>query len=110
MKKQNKIYLPLKEQGIKKAWDKAVIFKQKETGKLKMVVYNQNKPFYYWFVDDAFDVSALRCSLACMLDVYNTASLNERRLKKWHARNFVLSEAGERVSTYRIGGVLSPEV
>ena len=108
MKKQNKNYLSLAEQGITKAWDKAVIFKEKETEKLTMVVYYENKPFYYWRVKDAFDVADLKFRLDCMLDLYNTASLNNRKIKNWLARYFVSCEAGERVVTYRRGGVLFP--
>ena len=108
MKKQNKNYLSLAEQGITKAWDKAVIFKEKYKEGLKMVIYYQNKPFYYWIVTDAFDVDELKFSLACMLDLYNTATLNNRKVKKWITRYFVSLEAGERVVTYRRGGVLFP--
>lgn len=107
MKKHNKNYLSLAEQGITKAWDKAVIFKEKETEKLCMVVYYASKPFYYWRAKDAFDVADLKFKLACMLDVYNTASLNNRKTKKWLARYFVKSEAGERVATYRRGDLFS---
>ena len=107
MKKKNKNYLSLAEQGITKAWDKAVIYKEKETEKLYMVVYYKNKPFYYWSVYDAFDVGALTFALACMLDLYNTATLNQRKVKKCITR-FFLREAGERVVTYRRGGVLFP--
>lgn len=103
MKKKNKNYLSLAEQGIKKAWDKAVIFKG-YTEKLQMVVYYANKPFYYWPVNDAFDVDALKFSLSSMLYLYNTATLNERKVKKQITRYFV-SEAGERVATYRRGDI-----
>lgn len=108
MKKQNNNYISLAEQGITKAWDKAVIFKERATEELCMVVYYANKPFYYWRVKDAFDVADLRFTLDCMLSVYNTASLNNRKVKKWLARYFLSSEAGERVVTYRRGGVLFP--
>ena len=102
MKKKNKNYLSLAEQGIKKAWDKAVIFKG-YTEKLQMVVYYANKPFYYWPVNNAFDVDALKFSLSSMLYLYNTSTLNERKVKKQITRYF-LSEAVERVVTYRRGG------
>ena len=106
MKKQNKTYLPLDKQGIKKSWDKIVIFNYYNG--LKMVVYYQNKPFYFWYVEDAFDVEAVRRSLICMLETYNSATLNQRKIKKSIARYFVRFEAGERVATYRRGGVLFP--
>lgn len=110
MKKQNKNYLSLAEQGIKKAWDKAVIFRERRTEKLQMVVYYANKPFYYWPVDNAFDVAALRSKLDTMLYVYNTSSLNKRKVKRCITRYFVSLEAGERVVTYRRGGVLFPSM
>lgn len=110
MKKQNKNYLSLAEQGITKAWDKAVIFTERRTEKFTMVVYYQNKPFYYWCVEDAFDVADLKLSLYCMLELYNKATLNKRKVKKWLARNFVSFEADKRVVTYRRGGVLFPSM
>ena len=110
MKKQNKIYLSLYEQGIKKAWDKIVIFKEGAKENLKMVVYYKNKPFYFWYVEDGFDVTALRISLNCMLDSYNSATLNMRKVKKDIARYFVRYDAGERVATYKRGGVLFPSL
>ena len=99
MKKQNKTYLSLDEQGIKKAWDKIVIFKYYNG--LKMVVYYKNKPFYFWYVEDRFDVEALRISLVCMLESYNSVTLNMRKVKKSIARYFVRFDAGERVATYK---------
>ena len=113
MKKQNKIYLPLKEQGIKKAWDKAVIFRAKKyTGYkcLQMVVYWQNKPFAYWVVEDAFDIKDLKLSLACMLDYYCSLSLDNRVSSKRLTKYFIYCEAKEKVATYKRGGVLFPEV
>lgn len=106
MKKHNKNYLSLAEQGINKAWDKAVIFKERRSKKLQMVAYYANKPFYYWPVNDAFDVDGLKFSLSSMLYLYNTATLNERKVKKQITRYFV-SEAGERVATYRRGDLFS---
>lgn len=106
MKKKNKNYLSLAEQGITKAWDKAVIFTERRTEKMQMVVYYANKPFYYWPVKDAFDVDELKTKLDTMLYVYNTSTLNQRKLKRWIARYFVSWEADERVVTYRRGGVL----
>ena len=113
MKKQNKIYLPLKEQGIKKAWDKAVIFRAKKyTGYkcLQMVVYWQNKPFAYWFVEDAFDIKDIKLTLACMLDYYCSLSLDNRVSSKRITKYFIDYDAKEKVATYKRGGVLFPEV
>ena len=106
MKKHNKNYLSLAEQGITKAWDKVVIFKEKRSKKLQMVAYYANKPFYYWPVKNAFDVDALEWSLSSMLYLYSTATLNERKIKKRITRYF-LSDPVERVVTYRRGGNLS---
>lgn len=108
MKKQNKNYLSLAEQGITKAWDKAVIFTERRTEKLQMVVYYANKPFYYWPVKDAFDVDELKTKLDTILYIYNTSTLNQRKIKKAITRIFVSCEADERVVTYRRGGVLFP--
>lgn len=113
MKKQNKIYLPLKEQGIKKAWDKVAIFRTKEyTGyqSLQMVVYWQGKPFAYWVVEDAFDINALKLTLSCMLDYYGVLPLNGRVNSKRSTKYFIDYDAKEKVATYKRGGVLFPEV
>ena len=113
MKKQNKIYLPLKEQGIKKAWDKVAIFRTKEyTGYkcLQMVVYWQGKPFAYWAVEDAFDINDLKLTLACMLDYYCSLSLDNRVNSKRITKYFIERRAKEKVTTYKRGGVLFPEV
>lgn len=113
MKKQNKIYLPLKEQGIKKAWDKVAIFRVKEDTSykdLQMVVYWQGKPFAYWVVEDAFDVQDLKKTLYCMLDFYGRLTLNGRVTSKRITKYFVERYAKEKVTTYSRGGVLFPEV
>ena len=113
MKKQNKIYLPLKEQGIKKAWDKVAIFRTKEdTGYkcLQMVVYWQGNPFAYWAVEDAFDINDLKLNLACMLDYYGSLSLDNRVNSKRITKYFIERSAKEKVATYKRGGVLFPEV
>ena len=113
MKKQNKIYLPLKEQGIKKAWDKVAIFRTKEdTGYkcLQMVVYWHGKPFAYWAVEDAFDINYLKLTLACMLDYYGSLALNNRTNSKRITKYFVEFDTAEKVATYKRGGVLFPEV
>lgn len=113
MKNQNKIYLPLKEQGIRKAWDKVAIFRTKEdTGYkcMQMVVYWQGKPFAYWVVEDAFDIKDLKLSLACMLDYYCSLSLDNRVSSKRLTKYFIERSAKEKVTTYKRGGVLFPEV
>lgn len=114
MKKQNKIYLSLKEQGIKKAWDKVDIFRTKEDtgykGDLQMVVYWQNKPFCYWSVKDAFDINDLKLTLYCMLEYYGTLALNNRTNSKRITKYFVEFDTAEKVASYKRGGVLFPEV
>ena len=114
MKKQNKIYLPLKEQGIKKAWDKVAIFRPKEDtgykGSLQMVVYWQGKPFAFWPVEDAFNVQDIKLTLYCMLDFYGTLALNNRTNSKRIAKYFIDYDAKEKVATYKRGGFLFPEV
>lgn len=111
MKKQNKIYLPLKEQGIKKAWDKVAIFRTKvDTGYkcLQMVVYWQNKPFAYWAVEDAFDINDLKLTLSCMLDYYGTLALNNRTNSKRITKYLIENDVKGKVITYTRGGVLFP--
>lgn len=113
MKKQNKIYLPLEKQGIKKAWDKAVIFRTKENSVytcFQMVVYWQNKPFAYWSVEDAFDVRDIRLTLFCMLEYYGRLPLNNRVTSKRITKYFLDFDAAEKVVSYKRGGVLIPEV
>lgn len=114
MKKQDKIYLPLKEQGIKKTWDKVAIFRTKEDtgykGGLQMVVYWQNKPFAYWPVEDAFDVQGIKSTLYCMLDYYGTLALNNRTNSKRITKYFVEFDTAQKVVSYKRGGVLFPEV
>lgn len=114
MKKQNKIYLPLKEQGVKKAWDKVAIFRTKEDtgykGSLQMVVYWQGKPFCYWSVKDAFDINDIKLTLYCMLDYYGRLKLNNRVNSKRITKYFVEYYAKEKVASYKRGGVLFPEV
>lgn len=114
MKKQNKTYLPLKEQGIKKAWDKVAIFSTKEdTGYkvgLQMVVYWQGKPFAYWVVEDAFDINDLKLTLTCMLNYYGSLALNSRVNSKRITKYFIEKSAKEKVASYKRGGVLFPEV
>lgn len=114
MKKQNKIYLPLKEQGIKKAWDKVVIFRTKEDsayeGGFQMVVYWQNKPFCYWTVKNAFDVQDLKLRLYCVLDYYGILALNSRTNSKRITKHFIAYDTKEKVATYKQGGELFPEM
>jgi hypothetical protein len=113
MKKQNKIYLPLKDQGIKKAWDKVAIFSaKKDTGHsgCQMVVYWQNKPFCYWSVKDATDMKDLKLTLYCMLDYYSVLSINGRRESKRITKYFIERRAKDKVATYKRGGVLFPEL
>ena len=111
MKKQNKIYLPLKEQGIKKAWDKVAIFRTKEdTGYkcLQMVVYWQGKPFAYWAVENAYDVQNIKLSLSNMLEYYGTLPLNYRKNSKRITKYLIENDVKGKVITYTRGGVLFP--
>ena len=112
MKKQNKIYLPLKEQGIKKAWDKVAIFRAKEytgyKGSLQMVVYWQGKPFCYWVVKNAYDINDIKLTLSCMLDYYGSLALNNRTNSKKITKYFIENCVKGKVITYTRGGVLFP--
>lgn len=112
MKKQKKIYLPLKEQGIKKAWDKAAIFRTKEDsgykGDLQMAVYWQGKPFGYWPVKNAYDVNDIKETLSCMLDYYGSLTLNNRTNSKRITKYLIENDVKGKVITYTRGGVLFP--
>jgi hypothetical protein len=114
MKKQNKIYLPLKEQGIKKAWDKVAIFRTKEDsgykGSLQMVVCWQGKPFCYWSVKNAYDINDIELTLSCMLDYYGSLALNSRTNSKRITKYLIENDVKVKVITYTCGGVLIPEV
>lgn len=108
MKKQNKIYLPLKEQGIKKAWDKVAIFRTKEdtghNGSLQMVVYWQGKPFAYWsIVKDNFDALTLDNAISCCIKYYNGLDLNARRISKRITKYFLDRSAGNVVKVFKAG-------
>lgn len=111
MKKQNKTYLPLKKQGIKKAWDKVAIFRTKEnTGfiYLQMVVYWQGTPFAYWPVKNAYDINDIKFRLSCMLDDYGSRTLNSRATSKRITKYLIENEVKGKVITYTRGGVLFP--
>lgn len=104
MKKQNKTYSALPKT---KAWDKVVLFKEADNDRcFHMVAYYNNKPFYDWPVKDAFNVESLKFSLLVMLQHYSMYDMNARKIGKRLAKYF--AKYGERVVTYRRGGVLFP--
>lgn len=105
MKIQNKTYLPLKDQGIKKAWSKVVIFKSKATDHFQMVIYWQNKPFAYWAVKKELDKEDLELSLHCMLNYYEGCNMEERKNSKISTSVFLEGFAGEKIKTYRRGEI-----
>lgn len=106
MKKQNKIYLPLKDQSIKKAWDKVVIVRSEATNNLQMVVYWQNKPFGYWAVGKDLNKKALELALYCMLKYYEGCNIEARKNSKISTSVFLEKFAGEKIKTYRRGDIL----
>lgn len=106
MKNQNKIYLPLKDQGIKKAWDKAVIVRSTATNNLQMVVYWQNKPFGTWVVNNDLEKKDIELSLYCMLDYYEGCNIEERKHCKISASVFLGRFAGEKIKTFIRGDIV----
>ena len=107
MKKQNKTYSALPKT---KAWDKVVLFKDADNeSRCRMIAYYNNKPFYDWPVKDAFNVESLKFSLLVMLSTYSEYNLKHRKICKRIAKYYV-ANAGERVVTYRRGGVLFPSM
>lgn len=106
MKKQNKTYSALPKT---KAWDKVVLFKDADNdSRCRMIAYYNNKPFYDWPVKDAFNVESLKFSLFVMLKSYSESDLNHRKICKHLVKFYVENCCGERVITYRRGGVLFP--
>ena len=100
MKNQNKIYLPLKKQGIKKAWNKAVIVKIPNDDYFQLVVFWQKKPFAYWGVKDITDIDRLRVSLYSMIDFYEHLDMAGRRNSKAITK-YLLSKEFQKIESYK---------
>lgn len=110
MKKKNINYGSLKERGIRKAWDKACVYAYAENeNEFRLVLYYAGKPFESWSVKEPFNVGQIRQTINVVVDLYSGNPAMWRRVSKRYARLFLKVDAGERLVTYRNGGVLFPK-
>ncbi len=102
MKKQNKTYLPLKKLGIYKAFDKCVLYSDKNDPKYyQFVLFYANKPFAYWsIVKDNYDSITLNVAVDSCIHYYNSLDLNERRNSKRITKYFLDRYAGNVVKVF----------
>lgn len=110
MKKKNINYGSLKERGIRKAWDKACVYAYAENeNKFRLVLFYAGKPFESWTTKEPFNVEKIGSTINTSIGYYSESTARARRISKRLARCFLKKEAGERLVTYRHGGVLFPK-
>lgn len=110
MKKKNINYGSLKERGIRKAWDKACVYAYAEKENVfRLVLFYAGKPFESWAVKEPFNVEEIGGTINISIGYYSKSPASVRRNSKRLARYFLENEAGERLVTYRHGGVLFPK-
>lgn len=110
MKKKNINYGSLKERGIRKSWDKACVYAYAENeNEFRLVLFYAGKPFESWSVKEPFNVEQIRRTINVAVDFYSGNPVMWRRTSKRFARLFLKVDAGERLVTYRNGGVLFPK-
>ena len=110
MKKKNINYGSLAERGIRKAWDKACVYAYAENeNKFRLVLFYSWKPFESWVVKEPFNVEEISSTINAAIGYYSASPASERRISKLLARYFLEKKAGERLVTYRHGGVLFPK-
>lgn len=109
MKKKNINYGSLAERGIKKAWDKACVYVTDNENVFRLVLFYAGKPFESWSVNKPFDVEQIRSIINCAIGFYSGNSVNNRKVSKRFACSFLKVDAGEKLVTYRNGGVLIPK-
>lgn len=110
MKKKNINYGSLKERGIRKAWDKACVYAYAEKENYyTLVLFYAGKPFESWSVKEPFNVEEIRIRINASIWYYSESTASNRRISKRLARYFLKNLAGERLVTYRHGGVLFPK-
>lgn len=110
MKRKNINYGSLKERGIKKAWDKACVYAYAENeNNFRLVLFYAGKPFESWSVKEPFNVEQIRHTINCAIGLYSGNPAMWRRVSKRYARLFLKVDAGEKLVTYRNGGVLFPK-
>ena len=111
MKKKNINYGSLAERGIKKAWDKACVYEyDNNENEFRLVLFYAGKPFESLSVKDPFDVELIRKTINSAIDFYSGFNVNYRMVSKRFARLFLKLDAGEKLVTYRNGGVLIQNV
>lgn len=109
MKKKNINYGSLAERGIRKAWDKACVYAYAENeNKFRLVFFYAGKPFESWTAKEPFNVEKISSTINTAIGYYSEIPASVRRNSKRLARYFIQTDAGERLVTYRHGGVLFP--
>lgn len=110
MKKKNINYGSLKERGIRKAWDKACVYAFAENeNAFRLVLFYAGKPFESWVVNEPFNIEKIKSVINTAIGFYSVSTASARRISKRFARLFLAVNAGERLVTYRHGGVLFPK-
>lgn len=110
MKKKNINYGSLAERGIMKAWDKACVYAYAENeNEFRLVLFYAGKPFESWVVKEPFNIEKISSTINASIGYYSENPASVRRNSKRLARFFLKNEAGERLVTYRHGGVLFPK-
>ena len=110
MKEKNINYGSLKERGIRKAWDKACVYAYAENeNDFRLVLFYAGKPFESWVVKEPFNIEKIRSVIYTAIGYYSEHLASARRISKRFARLFLSVDAGERLVTYRNGGVLFPK-
>lgn len=110
MKKQNINYGSLAQRGIRKAWDKACVYENlSRKKKFRLVLYYAGKPFIDWITKEPFNIKEVKITISSAIGYHSEVSQSDRRVNKRLARHFVKNEAGEKLVTYRNGGVLFPK-
>lgn len=110
MKKKNINYGSLAERGIRKAWDKACVYAYAENeNEFLLVLFYAGNPFEYWVVKEPFNIEKISISINTAIGYYSESPASARRISKRLARYYLKNKAGERLVTYRHGGVLFPK-
>lgn len=103
MKKQNKTYLPLKNLGIYKAFDKCIVCDCKNDPRYyNIVLFYGNKPFAYWsIVKSNYDLDIINSAVDSCVKYYNWLDLNARRNSKRITKYFLDNFAGNVVKVFK---------
>lgn len=110
MKKKNINYCSLAARGIRKAWDKACVYAYAEKENVfRLVLFYAGKPFESWTVKEPFNIEKIKIVINTAIGYHSESPASARRNSKRFARLFLAVDAGERLVTYRHGGVLLPK-